>query len=133
MSISFCFPAIRIDSSFIILAPEHTLKVAPEPLNTSQESRGRVNSLDSALLQVLGHPTVQSHSRIPPVRTQTLIIQLSDPEPEPIPERARSATPAVGMFSRSATPTVGGLLAPPGQKQAEVKPGSIALRAIRSM
>jgi hypothetical protein len=37
------------------------------------------------------------------------------------------------MIFRSATPTIGGLLASPGQKQAKDKPGSIALRAIRLM
>jgi len=127
---------IQIDSSIVILAPEPTLKVAPDLLKANQESRGRVNSLDSALL--LGHPTIQKdanvHSNIPQaVRAQTLTIQLSEPEPQPISERARSATPSAGMFFRSATPTVGDFLAPPGQKQMEDKPGSIALWAIRSM
>jgi len=56
-----------------------------------------------------------------------------EPEPEPIPERARSATPSAASFFRSTTPTIGGLLAPPGQKQTEDKPRSIALRTIRSM
>ena len=99
-------------------------------LKATQENRGRVNSLD---------PTVKKegdvHSNIPSVRAQTPTFQLSEPEPESNPERARSATPSAsaGMFFRSATPTIGGFLAPPGQKQTDDKPGSIALRAIRSM
>ena len=60
-------------------------------------------------------------------------MQFSEPEPEPIPERARSATPSTGTFFRSATPTIGGFLAPPGQRPAEDKSGSLAVRAIRSM
>ncbi len=101
-------------------------------MKANQESQGLVNSLDSALL--LDHPIVQKDdSNVPPVRAQTPTIQLSGPEPEPIQERARSATPSAGTFFRSATPTVAGFLAPPGQKQMEDKPGSIALRAIRSM
>ena len=51
-------------------------------------------------------------------------------EPTPIPERARSTTPSAGLFFRSATPTTGGLLAPPNHLEEK---GSIALRAIRSM
>ena len=101
-------------------------------MKANQESQGGVNSLDSALL--LSHPTVQKDdSNVSPVRAQTPTIQLSGPKPEPIQERARSATPSAGTFFRSATPTVAGFLAPPGQKQMEDKPGSIALRAIRSM
>jgi len=139
------FPCFSNRSAHAILAPEPTFRItdrsniaqnpSPGQLKANQESRGRVNSLDSGLL--LGNPTVKNgavdHSNMPFVRAQTPTFQLSEPEPESIPERARSATPSAGMFFRSATPTIGGFLAPPGQKSTDDKPGSIALRAIRSM
>jgi len=100
-------------------------------LNSTQEW-GRFNSLDSGLLlsnQTAGESaTVRSN-----VRAQTPTFQLSEPEPEPIPEHARSAAPSAASFFCSTMPTIGGLLAPPAQKQTEDKPGSIALRAIHSM
>jgi hypothetical protein len=94
-----------------------TLHVGPEPLN-----RGRFNSLDSRF--ILNNPTAQksasARSNIPPVRAQTPTSQLSEPEPASIQERARSATPSAGMFFRSTTPTIVGLLAPPSQNRLRI-------------
>ena len=97
-------------------------------MKPSQESRGRFNSLDL----LLGNP--KTDTSVPsgnlPARSQTPNPPFSEIESTAIPERARSTTPTAGLFFRSATPTVGGLLAPPDHVDEK---GSIALRAIRSM
>lgn len=71
----YFFSAVQNNLSSVILAPQPTLTVTPEPLTANQESQGCINSLDFALL--LGHPTV--HPDIPP---PTPTIKL----PEPVPE-----------------------------------------------
>ena len=109
--------------------------IAPEPLKTTQEFRSSFNSLDPGIL--LGKSSSQLDSTLhpnnPTTRAKTPTFQLSEPEPEIIPERARSATPSAGLFFRSATLKMGGLLVPPGQKQGEEKQGSIAVPAVGSM
>ncbi|KAF8878425.1 hypothetical protein BD779DRAFT_1663807 [Infundibulicybe gibba] len=72
----------------------------PEPLNLSQETRARFNSLDSGIL--LNTPVTMG-------------------PPEPI------------TYSRSGTPTAGGLLAPPSASGPGPNQGSIAIRAMRSV
>lgn len=120
---------------FLFLNPSDWPDIVKKAQGSSKEYRGRFNSFDSGLLLGNSAATVDANicSNAPNIRPQTPTFQFSEPEQDPIPERARSATPSAGTFFRSATPTIGGLLAPPSQKAMEDKPGSIALRAIRSM
>ncbi|KAF8629007.1 hypothetical protein AX17_005863 [Amanita inopinata Kibby_2008] len=80
----------------------------PEPLKLNSDNRARFNSLDSGIM--LTSPVTMA----PPT------VQVSAAEPEV-------------TFSRSGTPTAGGLLAPPPAISGSRNQGSIALRAMRSV
>ncbi|KAL1747929.1 hypothetical protein HDZ31DRAFT_60801 [Schizophyllum fasciatum] len=110
-------------------APLPPRSKTPEPLRISpQESRARFNSLDSGIL--LNSPATFA----PPTPSMA-----EHPAHVKAPEMQRTASgPAAGM--RSATPTMGGFLAPPSADSATQQfgtnasnQGSVALRAIRSM
>ncbi|KAL1696581.1 hypothetical protein GGG16DRAFT_85014 [Schizophyllum commune] len=113
-------------------APHPPRSKTPEPLRiTPQESRARFNSLDSGIL--LNSPATFAPPT-PFVAEHPATARFKAPEMQ----RAASG-PAVGM--RSATPTMGGFLAPPSADSMNTQfsgtnasnQGSVALRAIRSM
>ncbi|KAJ3908042.1 hypothetical protein F5879DRAFT_794348 [Lentinula edodes] len=117
--------------------PQPPRSKTPEPFKSIPEtqSRARFNSLDSGmLLSSIASPPLNSadyNSR----NTSTFLLSDRQRTTHPLNEERQ----APGTYSRSATPTFGGLLAPPTQfdgldpSQGNPNQNSIALRAMRSI
>lgn len=135
---------------------------APDPFkgtsSQNEQSRGRFNSLDAGILLGLGKkkssnvlstevtPTAAAEppsapSPPPTMRRKSYGNILENPQLQPQTQRRkmeRVATPPQMTYSRSATPTFGGLFSGPTQNDAPPatnasNQGSIALRAMRSV